>query len=183
MTLYLMRHAEAADLGALNNSGTARDASRSLTDKGRRQARRMALLLKRLDVKIDRVLASPFTRARETAELIVSTLRLHTPIRTLDELKPTGKEDAMWAALRETGDEGHLLVVGHLPSIANLAGSLLGSLAEEPLWFHKSSLAALHCDVREGRKPRVRLEWMISPAMAKRLASRHSTKRSTLQPE
>jgi phosphohistidine phosphatase len=183
MTLYLMRHAEAEDLGALNNTGNARDANRCLTDKGRRQARRMALLLKRLDVKIDRVFASPFTRAQETARLIISALGLHTPIRTLDELKPNGKEDAMWSALRAAGDEGHLLVVGHLPSIANLAGSLLGSLAEEPIWFHKSSLAALHCEAREGRKPRVRLEWMASPALAKRLASRRSAKRASPQPE
>ena len=175
MTIYLMRHAEAVDLDA---DGMTRDADRKLTDKGRRQAKRMGILLKRLDVKIDLALASPLARARETAELVVSTLGAGVKVRTLDELKPNAKDDAMWEALRGADGEA-VLVVGHLPSMASLAGSLLGSLAEQPLWFHKSSLAALHCEERKDRKPRVKLEWMISPAMAKRLAARHSSKDSS----
>jgi len=177
MTLYLMRHAEAVDPGA---DGTTHDADRKLTDKGRRQAKRMGILLKRLDVKIDRVLSSPLVRARETAELVATTAGSTAKIRTLDALKPNGKDDAMWEALLGAGGEA-VLVVGHLPSIANLAGSLLGSLAEQPLWFHKSSLAALHCEARNNRKPRVKLEWMLSPAMAKRLAVHHAAGQSSEQ--
>jgi phosphohistidine phosphatase len=177
MTLYLMRHAEAVEPGA---DDVTRDADRKLTDKGRRQAKRMGIMLKRLDVKIDRALASPLVRARETAELVVTAAGSKAKIKALDELKPNAKNDAMWEALCGAGGET-VLVVGHLPSIASLAGSLLGSLAEQPLWFHKSSLAALHCEAREDRKPRVTLEWMISPAMAKRLAAHHSSGRSSSQ--
>ena len=179
MTLYLLRHAEAVDLGA---DGASRDADRKLTDKGRRQAKRIGVMLKRLDVKFDLVLSSPFARARETAELVLATMGSHAKVRMLDELKPNSAEDAMWEALRSAGGEA-VLVVGHLPSIANLSGSLLGSLADQPLWFHKSSLAALHCEKREDRKPRFRLEWMISPAMAKRLASRGSSGNSSARRE
>ena len=91
-----------------------------------------------------------------------------------------GRPMVAWpiAAARAAGATQVVLVVGHLPSLASLAGSLLGSLAEQPLWFHKSSLAALHCETRDNRKPRVKLEWMISPAMAKRLAVHHHTSES-----
>lgn len=177
MTLYLMRHAEAVDPG---DGDTTHDSDRQLTDKGRRQAKRVGILLKRLDVKIDRVLTSPLVRARETAELVAAATGSTAKIRMLDALKPAARDDAMWEALRSAGGED-VLVVGHLPSIASLAGSLLGSLAEQPLWFHKSSLAALHCEARDNRKPRVQLEWMISPAMAKRLAVRHAYGQSSTQ--
>jgi len=180
MTLYLMRHAEAADL---DTEGKLRDADRKLTDKGRRQAKRMGLLLKQLDVQFDQALASPYARARETAELVVAATGSTVKIRTLDELKPTARDNAMWEALFDIGGED-VLVVGHLPSLAGLAGSLLGSLADQPLWFHKSSLAALHCEMRDNRKPRVKLEWMISPAMAKRFAMRHpASSHSSMQKE
>ena len=172
MMLYLMRHAEAVELGT---AGITRDADRPLTDKGRRQAKRMGILLKRLDVKIDRILASPLVRARETAELVIATAHLNTKPLPVEALKPSGRDDAMWDAVRDSGGEA-VLVIGHLPSIASLAGSLLGSLSEQPLWFHKSSLAALYCEARANRKPSFRLEWMASPAMAKRLAPSHSAK-------
>jgi len=171
MTLYLMRHAEAVDFDV---DGASRDADRKLTDKGRRQAKRMGILLKRLDVKIDRVLSSPLVRARETAELVATTAGSTAKIRTLDALKPNGKDDAMWEALLGAGGEA-VLVVGHLPSIASLAASLLGSMAEQPLWFHKSSLAAVHCEARGNNKLHARLEWMISPAMAKHLPGRQAS--------
>ena len=174
MTLYLMRHAEAVPH---DTDERGHDADRKLTDKGRRQAQRMGILLKRLDVEIDRVFSSPFVRARETAELVVAAAGSTAKVRTLDTLTPNARNDAMWKSLEDVDGEV-VLVVGHLPSLASLAGSLLGSLAEQPLWFHKSSLAALHCETRDNRKPRVKLEWMISPAMAKRLAVHHHTSES-----
>lgn len=171
MTLYLMRHAEAVEPGT---NGTVRDADRKLTDKGRRQAQRVGALLKRMDVRITVVLASPFARAHETAELVASALGSDLRVRTLGELKPNARDEALWDAIRSAGGEG-VLAVGHLPSLARFAGSLLGSLADQPLWFHKSSLAALHCEERADRPPRVKLEWMLSPALVKRLAPRHAS--------
>ena len=168
MDLYLMRHAEAADLSA---GGFATDAERPLTEKGQRQSRRVGALLKRLDVTLDLVLTSPLTRAHETAKAVVEAMESDAKIRTLDALTPDAEDDAAWQAISRSGGES-VLVVGHLPSIASLAGSLLGSLAEAPLHFQKASIAALACE-RPGRKPRVTLEWMLSPGLVKRLAGRH----------
>ena len=54
-----------------------------------------------------------------------------------------------------------------------VGGSLLGSLSEQPLRFHKATLAVLHCETRAG-EPRFALEWMISPAVAKHLVHRRT---------
>jgi hypothetical protein len=43
---------------------------RNLTDRGRDEARRIGVAIKRLDIPIGDVLASPFCRTRETAQLI-----------------------------------------------------------------------------------------------------------------
>ena len=172
MTLYLMRHAEAVELGT---DGITRDADRKLTDKGRRQAKRMGLLLRQMDVAIDRIIASPYVRAQETASLAAEKAGVKVKIQSVDALTPDGTDELIWDAICATGGD-EVLLVGHMPSISNLAGTLLGSLAEEPLAFHKSTLVALRCEMRDSRKPRVRLEWMASPAMAKRLTAHRTSK-------
>ena len=171
MTLYLMRHAEAVPLDA---GGAARDADRRLTEKGLRQAHRMGRLLKRMEVKFDRVCASPFARAQETAEEVLNVLGASVKIRTLDELKPSASADDMWEAILATSGE-KVLVVGHMPSLGDLAAALLDCHAEQPLWFHKSTIAAFYREAREGRKPRFQLEWMAAPGMAKRLSAREDS--------
>ena len=169
MYLYLMRHVEAEDLGS---EGATRDANRPLTEKGQRQARRVGKMLKHLDVSFDLAFTSPFARARETAELVLEAMASDLKAKSLNELTPNSKDDAMWQAIARA-DGSSVLVVGHLPSIGSLAGSLLGSLSEQPLRFHKGSLAVLRCD-KGDRKPRVSLEWMLSPSVMKRLATRRT---------
>ena len=164
MNLFLMRHAEAADLGA---EGSTRDADRPLTEKGQRQARLMGRLLRRLDVKIELVLTSPFVRARETADLLLEAFGGHVPILDDETFVPDGAEDDMWTTITRTG-RSHVLAMGHLPSIADLAAALMGSRAKQPIHFHKASLAAFVTD-DERRRPHAVLEWMVWPDVARRL--------------
>jgi phosphohistidine phosphatase len=168
MTLYLLRHAEAVNVG---EHGITRDSDRPLTERGRRQAIRLGTVLRQFGVKFDVVLASPLARAHETAGLVLETMALRSKIRTVAALQPNGTVAAMWAAICGAGGE-QVLAVGHLPSIATLAGTLLGSQTEDAIWFHKATLAALHCENLTARPPRVRLEWLLAPALVKRLASR-----------
>ncbi|MBU0725669.1 MAG: histidine phosphatase family protein [Alphaproteobacteria bacterium] len=53
----------------------------ALTEEGRRQARQAAEILRDLDIR--HLLASPFTRALQTAEIIADTLRLPVEIEPL----------------------------------------------------------------------------------------------------
>ncbi len=174
MNLYLMRHAEAVDLA---EAEVDHDADRALTEKGQRQAERVGRLLKRLDVTLDLVLVSPLIRARKSAQHVLEAMNAKVEIKKLDVLEPDKSGEAIWKAIVSEQAE-NVLVVGHLPSISNLARVLLGSLTEQPLRFHKSSVAALRCD-SGGLAPRVTLEWMLSPAATKRLVSQHAQSLST----
>lgn len=111
MELVLWRHAEAED-GLL-------DMKRALTDKGRRQASRVARWLRpRLEGQWE-ILASPATRARQTAD----ALDLDYDVRLV--LGPAATEDAL---LREAGwpaGPHNVILVGHQPTLGRLAARLL----------------------------------------------------------
>jgi phosphohistidine phosphatase len=167
MTLYLLRHAEALNVG---EQGITRDEDRPLTERGCRQAARLGTVLLQFGVTFDKVLSSPLVRARETAERVLQGAGQPAKIRTVESLQPHGSPDAAWAAISGAGGE-HLLAVGHLPLLATLAGRLLGSDNEDAIWFHKATLAVLHCENPRSLRPRVRLEWMLAPALTKKLAA------------
>ena len=73
MHLYLLRHAAAVPLGV---NGIATDAERPLTENGRQQCRAVALALRRLGVRLDRLVASPLVRAQQRTAQYQSDGRL-----------------------------------------------------------------------------------------------------------
>ena len=66
MLLYLIRHAEAVELGS---PGAARDFDRALTPHGRDQARALAEAFVRLKLPVEAVVASPLVRLLMTCSL------------------------------------------------------------------------------------------------------------------
>jgi phosphohistidine phosphatase len=108
--LYLLRHADAE--GDLYGLG---DASRGLSRDGRAQARAVGAFL--ADTRIDLVLCSSATRARETTEL----LNLRAPVRHLPRLYNANARQVM-AELCGVDDQlRRVLVVGHAPGLPGLA--------------------------------------------------------------
>lgn len=114
MKLWLLRHGEA-------QAYQLHDAERQLTDLGRQQVVQAAGFLR--GIAFDRVLCSPYIRARQTAELLCATLELSGSIEIVPWLTP---EDDVRAVTRKL--DGYsvekLLVVGHQPLLGALAGWL-----------------------------------------------------------
>jgi phosphohistidine phosphatase len=111
MELILWRHAEAED--------SVPDEARRLTQKGEKQAVKIAKWLKKRLEEPVRLLASPAIRAQQTAGAYVAEFE------TLAELD-TGAAAAQ--ILRATGwpkAKGTVIVVGHQPSLGQLAALLL----------------------------------------------------------
>ena len=73
MNLYLLRHGIAVEPGT---PGCEKDSERPLTPKGKRQLRQIAAAMKKMDLRFDLILSSPFLRARQTAEIIAESLTL-----------------------------------------------------------------------------------------------------------
>jgi phosphohistidine phosphatase len=114
--LLLVRHAKAAD-GPV-------DADRPLTERGGRHAAAIGDWLTQAGLVPDRVLVSPARRAVQTWEragaALVPGLRPMVDARVYDNTV-----EALFAAIRESHEDVRTLaVVGHNPSIRELAGVL-----------------------------------------------------------
>jgi phosphohistidine phosphatase len=112
--LILWRHAEAAP--------GEPDAARPLTERGRAQAERMARFIAPLLPRGLRIVVSPARRAQETARA------LGRSFETLDGLAP-GYDGAALLALAGWPDaKAPVLVVGHQPTLGDVAARLVNGL-------------------------------------------------------
>jgi phosphohistidine phosphatase len=112
MDLILWRHAEAVD--------GIPDHSRELTPKGIKQAEKVAALLDRHLPEDYRVLVSPATRTRQTATALTDHFTLAPTIA------PGSTAQAVLQAARWPEGDGTVLVVGHQPTLGDVAAKLLG---------------------------------------------------------
>lgn len=72
MTLYIVRHGIAVDLG---KEGVTQDDDRMLNGEGRKKTRQIAKALRKLDCTPGRVVTSPLIRAAETADILAAELK------------------------------------------------------------------------------------------------------------
>lgn len=117
MDLILWRHAEAED--------GVPDLARALTVKGHRQAARVAHWLAQRVPKGTRVLVSPALRAQETA------VALTAAFETVPAIAPGADASAVIAAAGWPDAEHAVLIVGHQPTLGEVAGLLLTGTAHE----------------------------------------------------
>lgn len=161
-TLYLVRHAIAAERGP----EWPDDSRRPLTPRGRARMREAIRGLRRLDVRVDVVLTSPFVRAAETAELLLEGLDGPPTLAVTAALAPGQAAGAVAGALEPHASADSIALVGHEPGLGELAAWLLG--APVPLVFKKGGV----CRVEVGRLPpddHARLVWHATPAMLRAL--------------
>lgn len=128
MDLFLIRHAQAQP-----DDPAVEDAHRPLTERGRKDARKLGKLLRRAGVSLDAIITSPLVRAVETAELVAVGLRFDAAIEVAPELAP-GRDPL--AVVREVllprGDLAAVAIVGHQPQWTALLTALLHKPAPDP---------------------------------------------------
>jgi len=138
MRLWLLRHGEA-------EPQARSDAERMLTKHGRKEVLKAAGLLAGRPLKA--ILASPYVRAQQTAELVREALGFVGAIGTAPWLTPDSDPREVLQYLSER-DETELLLVSHQPLLGDLAGLLIHGHRQEPLPMKTASLAEL-----EGEMP------------------------------
>lgn len=151
MELILWRHAEAEDGGA------AGDSARNLTRKGNKQAERMAAWLAPRIGKEWRILVSPAKRTLQTVEPLDREFEVSDAIGT-------GTSSA--ALIRATGwpdAKKNVLVVGHQPTLGEVAAELLG-VEEGGLSVRKGSVWWLVSRDRDGT-PETLLKSVMEPEL------------------
>lgn len=158
MDLIVWRHADAGD-AVVDAAG---DLDRHLTERGRKQAERMARWLQARLPERYAVLSSPAARARETAEA------LGVKVRADARLGPAADVAHALAALNwPEGPESrsrHVVLVGHQPMLGRLVSLLLSG--QEADWsVKKGAIWWLSTREREGCD-QVVLRAAISPDLA-----------------
>ena len=146
LELCFFRHGIAVEK---EDPGVTSDAERPLTEEGARKTREAAEGLKRLDAGYDRILTSPWLRARQTAVIVAEVLALPTPLE-LPELAGDRTPEELVNALVHQHSRRTVLV-GHEPLLSATIVHLLG--VEWRLELKKSGACAIELDSLPPRKP------------------------------
>lgn len=140
MRLHLLRHGEAVPR---DDPAVKRDAERPLTEAGREQIAQAARALAALDVLPDRILASPYARARQTAKQAAEVLE-EASTGELHELRPEADPADTRQALAGLHDGEDVLLCGHRPHLPRFTSYLLTGDSEGlDVDFPKASLATI----------------------------------------
>ena len=156
MEIFLVRHGVAVD-----RESDGPDASRPLTNKGRRRFRKTARSFARLGCKLDLILTSPLVRAVQTAEILAGETK-HGEVAVLEELDPKfDAADLLKALAKRANGSRSVALVGHDPQLSSVLAALAG-VEVESLDVKKGAIVRL-----EARSPSQRGSaaaiWSLKP--------------------
>ena len=163
MDLYLVRHAiaETRDPGRWPD-----DAKRPLTKEGAARFRRAARGLRRIVPTVELVLASPYTRAWQTAEILRDDAAWPAPEPCPALEGDKAPADAL-ELLQQHGERSSVALVGHEPYLSSLASLLLaGDERSIPIELKKGGVILL--ELAHGSAS---LRWSASPKILRGLAA------------
>jgi phosphohistidine phosphatase len=155
MKLYFLRHG----IADWPDWDPARDLERPLTKDGMKKMKEQARALADLDLKIDAVLSSPYTRAYQTADIVAGKLGLE--VKTEPRLAPGFNTDKLAELIEPFADDQALLLVGHEPTLSTVIAELIGGGRVQ---MKKGTLARV--DVN--RELQGELVWLLQPKILAR---------------
>jgi phosphohistidine phosphatase len=118
-TLHLLRHAKSS----WDQPGLA-DHDRPISGRGRNAGEQLAEYLRRSGYRPGLVVCSSALRARQTLDLIAGGVGVGVPVR-IEELLYTADADDVWKLVRLLPDDiDEAMVIGHNPTLHELAISL-----------------------------------------------------------
>ncbi|HEX5275995.1 MAG TPA: phosphohistidine phosphatase SixA [Candidatus Rubrimentiphilum sp.] len=120
MKIYFLRHGIAVEPGDWKRS----DYDRPLTSEGRDRMAQEARAFRKMGLKLDAILTSPLVRAKETAAIMASELRMVS--KEDERLGGDFDVSALEEILKGCADLKTLMVVGHEPSFSAVVGRLIG---------------------------------------------------------
>jgi phosphohistidine phosphatase len=168
LLLYLIRHAEAEDIGP---GGVTRDFDRPLTPHGRNQAQALAQAFAKRHLLVDTLAASPLVRAYQTAveflsilapgmrpvtcdELAIDKLKSNSLSEFLAHLPPRGERTP-------SREEKTVAAVGHMPDLGSYLEWLIGA-ADGTIHIAKAGVACVRFEDVPA-KASGELLWLVTP--------------------
>jgi len=153
---YFLRHGAAAEPGEWKKGS---DFDRPLTDDGRERMAREAKAIRKLDLDLDAIITSPLARARETAEIVASALKI-TAIKEDARLGTGFDLGSLEEILQDHADAKAIMLVGHEPSMSSTIGRLIGGARVD---LKKGGLACV--DLPDASSRAGVLLWLATPKL------------------
>ena len=167
MRLYIVRHAIAAPHGIPGIP----DDERPLTEEGIKKMRQVAAGLRNLEYIPELILSSPLPRAKQTAEILLEAFgQKSIGLEILPALAPSGSRRELYLAIASCENKHKsLMLVGHQPSLGDIAGEIAWGSPGHSLELKKGGACALEL-VRTGNPPGGRLISLLTPSILRKMA-------------
>ncbi len=162
MELYLMQHGSCLSKEI--------DPDQPLSPVGREQVLLSAAAARAMGLVFDRIVTSPKTRARQTAQAVAETLGMdEDAILVSEDVKAMARPEAAVRLLAEL-DAQSVLVTGHLPHLAELASHLLATTEKVRIAIQNGGLMRLDCPTLPTHSAELR--WYLTPLQLQIIAGR-----------
>jgi len=164
MKIHILRHGIAVEPGA---PGCENDAERPLIPKGKRQLRRTAAAMKKMGLRFDLILSSPYLRAKQTAEIVADSLKSKKRLKISDALASDGSPKDLIRQLNELKPAPeNVLLVGHEPYLGCLVSLLTTGRTDLMMDFKKGGLCQLEAE-KLSHDRCATLVWLLTPRQMK----------------
>jgi phosphohistidine phosphatase len=161
MNLYILRHGIAVERDPVRFPD---DSCRPLTMKGEDRLRLICSAMQALELSFDRIISSPYRRARQTAEIVAAALGSRKILEFSDELIPEGDPKALFRQINRISPAPEsLLLVGHEPYLSLLLSQLISGEMAAAVDLKKGGLARLEIEARLRYGPCATLVWLLTP--------------------
>ncbi len=157
MKIYLLRHGIATE-----RDDPATDSQRPLTSKGRDHMEKIAAALKKLDLKPDLILSSPYVRADQTATILAKEFNLKKSLQYSDLLVPEADPGRILKTIPQDYQVDELVLVGHYPHLGLLLEVLLGLNLGEAVALKKGGICCVTI-ADFSTRPLATLDWLLTP--------------------
>lgn len=161
MNLFFLRHGVAVER---DPKSFPDDSRRPLTLKGEDRMRLVCDALQALELSFDVILASPFLRARQTAEIVAGSLGLRRVLEFREELAPAGDIPALLRYVNRISPRPeNVLLVGHEPDLSQLLSTLISGEPAAEIDLKKNGLAKIEVTDRLKLGRCATLNWLLTP--------------------
>lgn len=146
-----------------------RDSDRALTDRGIRESVSSAVFLSSLGVEPKAILASPFSRTKQTAEILSEHLPDNPPVIVAPYIMPGAGPDEILRSVKariDCSEKDCVIAVCHEPDISNTAIEILGLSPNTFIPMEAGSLVGINLSCMEG-KIHGQLVFLFSPKSMK----------------
>ena len=151
MNIYLVQHGKPVP--------KEKDRERPLSDRGKDDVEKIANFLLKAGIEVKEVFHSGKTRARQTAEIMISRLNPGKEPQEKEGISPLDDVKLMAEEIKQSQKD--FMVVGHLPHLAKLISFLTtGTDSNSVVGFQQGGIVCLRSDEN---KTTWAIAWMLIP--------------------